>query len=238
MPDTQSALQELVTCNRIVAQEEVVDAFGHVSVRDPLNPERYHLSRSLSPSLVTEADLMEFRLDGEPIDQQDRRMYAERAIHGSLYEARPDVNAVVHNHSLAVIPFGATNTPIRPIYHMATGIGQNVPIWDIRDNFGETNLLVVTMDQGRDLAKAVGDGRVALMRGHGCVVAGPNLQEAVIVSIYLQINAKLQMDAMRLGEVTYLSETEEKLYGEIQFSPLALDRAWGYYCARAGLDVT
>ncbi|MDP6174906.1 MAG: class II aldolase/adducin family protein, partial [Rhodospirillales bacterium] len=189
MPDTQSALQELVTCNRIVAQEEVVDAFGHVSVRDPLNPERYHLSRSLSPSLVTEADLMEFRLDGEPIDQQDRRMYAERAIHGSLYEARPDVNAVVHNHSLAVIPFGATNTPIRPIYHMATGIGQNVPIWDIRDNFGETNLLVVTMDQGRDLAKAVGDGRVALMRGHGCVVAGPNLQEAVIVSIYLQINA-------------------------------------------------
>ncbi len=231
----QATLQELVTSNRIVAREEVVDAFGHVSLRDPTNPERYFLSRSLSPALVTEADLMEFRLDGEPLDQRDRRMYAERAIHGALYEARPDVNAVVHNHSLAVIPFGATNTPIRPIYHMATGIGQNVPIWDIRDNFGETNLLVVTMDQGRDLAKAVGDGRVALMRGHGCVVAGPSLREAVIVSIYLQINAKLQMDAMRMGEVTYLSETEEKLYGEIQFSPLALDRSWGYYRARADL---
>ncbi len=235
MSDLQAAKHELIISNRIVAREEVVDAFGHVSLRDPSNPERYFMSRSLSPALVTEADLMEFRLDGEPVDQRDRRMYAERAIHGALYEARPDVNAVVHNHSLAVIPFGVTNTPIRPIFHMATGIGQAVPIWDIRDNFGETNLLVVTMDQGRDLAKAVGAGRVALMRGHGCVVAGPNLREAVIVSIYLQINAKLQMDAMRMGEVTYLSESEEKLYGEIQFSPLALDRSWEYYRARLDL---
>ena len=119
-------------------------------------------------------------------------MYAERPIHGALYETRPDVQAVVHNHSLAVVPFGVTDTPMRPLFHLARQIiGVQVPVWDIRDRFGDTNMLVVTMDQGRDLAETVGTRRVALMRGHGCVVAGGSVKEAVMASIYLQVNALL-----------------------------------------------
>ncbi len=227
--------RELSIANRILSREDVVDAYGHVSIRHPNDPTRYLLSRSLSPALVTPADLIDFNLEGEPIDAQGRRPYGERAIHGAVYETRADVNAVVHSHSYAVIPYTVTNTQIRPIYHMGSGIGQDIPIWDIRKKFGQTNMLVLTMDQGRDLAKSLGHGRVVLLRGHGCVVVGPNLREAVMVSIYLQINAKLQMDAMRMGEVTYLSPEEESLYSEVHFSPLSMDRAWEYFLDRADL---
>jgi HCOMODA/2-hydroxy-3-carboxy-muconic semialdehyde decarboxylase len=235
MDALSEAKRMAVIANRIVAREEVCDAFGHVSIRDPGNQERYWLARSLSPSLVTEDDLMEYTLDNEPVDQRDRRMYAERPIHGALYETRADVMAVIHNHSHAVIPFGVTDTPIRPLLHVASGIGPEVPIWDIRDNFGDTNMLVTTRDQGLDLAKTVGDKRCALMRGHGCVVCGPTLKEAVIVAVYLQVNANLQTTAMQMGEIRFLSEEEERLFAEIGFSPLALDRAWEYFCARAGM---
>ena len=238
MTNLHSLLKDLVTANRILAQEEVVDAFGHVSLRHPDNPGRYWLSRSRAPELVALDDLMEYTLEGDPIDQKGRPMYAERPIHGAIFEARPDVHAVVHNHSLAVIPFGVTKTPLRPILHLAAVIGQEVPVWDIRERFGDTNMLVTTMDQGRDLAKAVGDGRVALMRGHGCVVAGATLKAAVMASVYLQVNAQLLSESLRLGDVTYLSPGEVEKMSETQLRPLSGDRAWEYWARRSGCEVT
>lgn len=234
MTDLSTNLHDLVTANRILAHESVVDAFGHVSFRDPDNPERYWMSCSRAPELVVAEDLMEYTLEGDPIDQGDRTMYAERPIHGGVYQARPDVQAVIHNHSMAVIPYGVTNTPLRPIFHLAAIIGEQVPVWDIRDVFGDTNMLVTTMEQGRELAKTLGDGRVALMRGHGCVVAGASIKAAVMTSIYLQVNAHLLSESLRLGDVTYLSTGEVEMMGQTQLRPLSGERAWEYWARRSG----
>src|SRR5579859_6034508 len=184
MSRIDEALRDLAIANRILAREDVVDGFGHVSIRHPDEPHRYILSRSRAPGLVTVDDLMVYEIDGAPVDAQGRAMYAERFIHSGLYEARPDVTAVIHNHSLAVIPFAVTGAPIRPLFHMAAVIGEHIPVWDIRHRFGETNLLVTTLEQGRDLARAVAGGAVALMCGHGWVVAAPSLSEAVMSAIY------------------------------------------------------
>ena len=150
----------------------VVDAFGHVSIRHPEAPDRYLMSRARAPECIEVADLMEFTLDGTPIESSGRKAYAERHIHGAIYETNPGVRAVVHNHSPGIIPFGITGTPLRPVMHMCASMGAYVPIWDSRTVFGDTNLLVTNMVMGRDLAAALGHGSVALMRGHGCVVAG------------------------------------------------------------------
>ena len=238
MNDITPSLRQLVAANRILAHEGVVDAFGHVSLRHPENPEHYLLSQSRAPELVAMDDLMEFTLEGDPIDQRRRPMYAERPIHGGVYEARPDVQAVVHNHSPAVIPFGVTGTPLRPIFHLAAIMGEEVPVWDIRDRFGDTNLLVTTMEQGRDLARCVGPGRAALMRGHGCVVAGGSLKEAVMAAIYLQVNARLLLDSLPWGKVTYLSAGEVEKMSATQLLPLSVNRAWEYWSMRAGCEAT
>ncbi len=238
MNDITPSLWQLVAANRILAHEGVVDAFGHVSLRHPENPDRYLLSQSRAPELVGMNDLMEFTLEGDPIDQERRPMYAERPIHGGVYEARPDVQAVVHNHSPAVIPFGVTGTPLRPVFHLAAIMGDEVPVWDIRDRFGNTNLLVTTMEQGRDLARCVGGGRAALMRGHGCVVAGSSLKEAVMAAIYLQVNARLLLDSLPWGNVIYLSAGEVEKMSETQLLPLSVNRAWEYWSMRAGCEAT
>ncbi len=234
MENIVERMRELVFANRILAREGVVDAFGHISMRHPDNPERYFLSRSRAPELITADDIMEFTLDGEAIDGRDRRPYGERPIHGGLYEKRPDVNSVVHNHALELIPFGVTNTRLQPIAHVGSPIGYDVPTWDIRDKFGETDHLVVPMEQGRDLASCLGDGRVALMRGHGGVVAARDVREAVMTAVYLQINARLQLMSMPLGDPKFLTPTEVELCCQRQFSPLGIDRAWEYWCDRAG----
>lgn len=237
MSDLKSLQAELVTANRILAREGVVDTFGHVSLRHPERPDRYFMSRSRAPELVTLEDLMEFELDGTPVDARGRTPYGERFIHAALLEARPEVQSVIHNHSQAVIPFSATKVPLRPLSHVAAVMGNQAPVWDIRDKFGDTDLLVVNMEQGRDLARTVGKGSTALMRGHGCVVAGATVRVAVFTAIYLQVNAQLQMDALRLGEPRYLSPGEVERGGQRQLTPLALDRAWEYWCLRAGMDV-
>lgn len=234
MSANADSLRELVIANRILAHEGVVDAFGHVSLRHPGDPDRYLLSRSRAPELIAEDDLMEFRLDGEAIDLRGRTPYGERMIHGALFETRAEVNAVVHNHSYELIPFGVTNTALRPISHTCAVIGADIPTWDIRDRFGETDHLVTTMEQGRDLADSLGASRVALMRRHGCVVAGRSLKEAVMIAVYLQINAKMQTDAMQMGDPDFLTAKEAELCAGRQFSPLSLDRAWDYWCVRAG----
>ncbi len=236
MTDKNSLFGQLVAANRILAREDVVDAYGHVSVRHPENPSHYVMSRSRSPALVELDDLMEFDLEGKAVDLRGRTPYGERMIHGAIYEARPEINAVVHNHSYAVIPFSLTGAKLRPVVHVASIIGTDVPVWDIRDKFGDTDMLVRTMEQGRDLARATGPCNCALMRGHGAVIAGKTLQEAVMTAIYLQVNAKIQAEAMRLGEPKALTPGEVKRTTETQFSPLSMDRAWEYFCTRAGVD--
>src|SRR5262249_21206203 len=168
-----------------------------------------------------------------PIDPRGRKPYAERFIHGAVYEARPSVQAVVHNHSLSVVPFSVTPTLLSPVMHMCAGIGQCIPTWDSRTRFGDTNLLVTNMDMGRDLAAMLGDRPAILMRGHGCVVAGVSLREVVFNSIYLQVNADLQMKASALGEVTFLSDGEIAAVLRTRNS-FTFERAWEFWCHRAG----
>lgn len=233
MPALNEIFAELVTANRILAREGVVDAFGHVSIRHPESPSRYVMSRARAPECVDVDDLMEFTLDGTPVDPSARKAYAERHIHGAIYETHPAVHAVVHNHSPGVIPFGITGTPLRAVMHMCAAIGVHVPTWDSRTVFGDTNLLVTNMAMARDLAAALGNGSVVLMRGHGCVVAGASLREVVFNSIYLELNADLQMKAASLGPITFLSEGEIAAVAATR-SSFTYERAWEYWCRRAG----
>jgi len=233
MAPAAEAFDELVTANRILAREGVLDAFGHASIRHPDRPDRFYLSRARAPECIEAADLMEFTLDGAAIDPAGRKPYAERFIHGAVYEARPEVHAVVHSHSPSVIPFGVTGTMLRPVMHMCASMGTRVPIWDVRTNFGDTNLLVTDMKMARDLAAALGAGSAALMRGHGCVVAGRSLRETVFNAVYLELNADLQMKASALGDVTFLSDGEVAAVLRTR-SSFTFERAWEFWCRRAG----
>lgn len=225
-------LENLVTANHILANEGVVDAYGHVSIRHPDREDRFLLSCSRSPELVQEQDIMEFELDGTDVNPGDRKPYLERFIHGAIYEKRPEIQSVVHNHAYEVLPFGVTDTPIRPVFHSAGRIGQKIPVWDIRDHFGDTNLLVANHEQGLSLAETLGDNFAVLMRGHGCTVAGITLEEAVLSSIYLMVNARIQMQSMQLGDVKYLSVGEADLNSQYNQPPVATERAWEFLCKR------
>ncbi len=240
MDSMNAALRDLALANRILAHERVVDAFGHVSLRHPQRPDRFFMSRSRAPELVTVDDLMEFELDGTAVDARGRSPYSERFIHGAIYESRADVTSVIHNHSHAIIPYGVTPVRLRPLLHVAASIGEEIPVWDIRNKFGDTNMLVVNMDQGRDLAATLGKNRVALMRGHGCAVAAKTLREAVFCAVYLQVNAQLQTQALMLSDkVEYLSPGELAKAKEMTSQPIGLDRAWEYWSLRAdrsGID--
>ncbi len=229
----EKALRDVVIANRILAHEGVVDAYGHVSVRHPLDPTRYLLSRSRAPELVERGDIVEFDLEGKSVGGDTRAPYLERFIHGAIYEARPDVQAVVHAHAEAVLPFTISATPLRPVVHMASFIGARIPVWDIRDNFGDTNLLVVNTAQGRDLARGLGGERVALMRGHGFVAAGRSLPEAVRIGVYMPVNARVLLDALRLGEVKALSRGEIEAHASMKPDDPAMWRAWEYWAVRA-----
>jgi HCOMODA/2-hydroxy-3-carboxy-muconic semialdehyde decarboxylase len=234
----EAVLGDLVIANRILANEGVIDAFGHVSLRHPARPDRYFLARSRSPELVERGDLMEFDLDNRPIDPGERTLYSERPIHGSIYRARPDVTAVCHNHARSLVPFSVTGVPIRPIWHIAGSIGTEVPIWDVRDEFGDTDLLVTTAALGDSLARKLGPHRACLMRGHGAVVATHDLKATVFVSIYLMVNAALVKEARELGDVTYLSEGEIRLTEQMNFRARSQNRAWEYWARRAGFTTT
>lgn len=237
MSAVSDVIEKLVTANRILARENVVDGFGHVSHRHPTDPERYLLARSRSPELVEVDDILEYTLDGRCIDDKGgMKPYAERFIHGAIFKARPDVMCVVHHHSYAVVPFTASKVPIRPLMHTTAVIGHELPVWDIRETFGpNTNMLVTNMEQGGDLAKRLGNHRAVLMRGHGATHAGATIEDAVISAIYLQVAAQQQRDALLLGgEITYLSKGE--IDGQLtpQVTAVAFPRIWEYFCRRAG----
>ena len=236
MPKVDWIIEELVTANRILAREGIVDSFGHISSRHPDNPQHYLLSRARAPERIEAADIMEFALDGTPVDPQGRAPYLERFIHGALYEARPDVMSVVHHHSESVIPFGATGLKIKPIFHMGASIGHEVPVWDSHDQFGDTSLLVTDMAMGRDLAKSMTSSPTALMRGHGATVVGRNVRHAVYVSIYLEVNARLQKEAMAMGNVKFLHPGEVDKVRE-RTGSYGINRAWENWCGRAGREM-
>jgi HCOMODA/2-hydroxy-3-carboxy-muconic semialdehyde decarboxylase len=235
MSDLGQLVRDLVIANRILASEDVVDAYGHVSVRHPDDPGRYLLARSVAPELVETGDILEFALDGTPTREEPRALYLERFIHGAIYEARPDVRAVVHAHAEGVLPFTITRTPLRPVIHSGSFMGADVPVWDIADHFGDTNLLVANMAQGRDLARCLGGNSVALMRGHGFAAAARSLIEVVRLSVYTPRNARVLLAALALGEVTPLSrgEIDARNAGYRPNSP-ETQRAWVYWARRAG----
>jgi ribulose-5-phosphate 4-epimerase/fuculose-1-phosphate aldolase len=234
LPAHPELLRDLVLSNRILAHEGVMDAFGHVSVRHPDEPDHFIISRSLGPELVTEDDLQVFTLDGQQVGGDSRAPYAERFIHGAVYEARPDVLAVCHNHAPSVIPFSVTGVPLRPIFHVAASIGAEIPVWDIATEFGATDMLVRNVEQGRSLAQALGAQRVALMRGHGSVVAGGDVRALTSTCVYLEQNARLLLQSLALGEVRYLSAGEIEQAGASTGMSLGTERAWGTWCRRVG----
>ena len=208
-PADRGQIEDLIVANRVLVRYGVLDGMGHVSVRHNLDPNRFLLSQSRAPELVTADDVLEYDLNGVAVDLNGRPQYSERYIHAEIYKARPDVNAVVHNHSPAVIPFGVSDVPLRPIYHMASHMKEGIPVFEIRDDFGITNMLVNSAERGQSLAKALGDNASILMRGHGIAVTGPALPYAVGRSIYTQINADLQLKAISLGgSVNYLDPGE------------------------------
>jgi ribulose-5-phosphate 4-epimerase/fuculose-1-phosphate aldolase len=233
MANPDPIVEELVTANRILANEGIVDSFGHVSVRHPKRADRYLLSRARAPERIEAGDIMEFTLEGEPVDARGRKPYLERFIHGAIYEARRDVMSVVHNHSPSTIPFGITGKKLRPLLHICASIGHKVPLWDSHDKFGDTGLLVENMAMGRDLAKRMGKGRTALMRGHGAMIAAHSIRQAIWIAIYLEVNAKLQMAAMAMGPIKFLTSGEVDLIIQ-RTGPYAFNRAWENWCSRAG----
>jgi HCOMODA/2-hydroxy-3-carboxy-muconic semialdehyde decarboxylase len=225
-------IEDLVAANRILAQEGVLDAQGHVSIRHPANPNRYLMSRSLAPILVTADDIMEYDLASNPIDAKGRSSVLERFIHCEIYKARPDVKAVIHSHSPTVVPFSVTQVPLRPIIHVASFLWVGVPVFEIRDAGGPaTTLLVTNAALGKALAQTLGDKPVALMRGHGNVVVGPDVQLAVRYALYTELNAKLQAIAIGLGgPITYISAEEGAARDK---RPADLARAWDLWKKKA-----
>ena len=219
-------IDDLVRANRILYERGVVDGFGHVSVRDAHDRERFLLARNMAPALVTADDIMTFALDGTTIGDDHRTPYLERFIHGSIYRARPDVGAVVHSHSPSIIPFGVVaGAELRAVYHMCSFLRGPAPVFEIRDAAGPDNdLMVRDAALGDALARTLGSGSVVLMRGHGSTTAGRDVREAVFRAVYAESNARIQAEAMRLGTVTYLSDEESARASETNRGHVA--RAW------------
>jgi HCOMODA/2-hydroxy-3-carboxy-muconic semialdehyde decarboxylase len=233
--DLGSLLGELVTANHILACEDVLDAFGHLSLRHPERPDRFFIARARAPTMVERDDIIEFNLDGTPANPPlAHPAYSERIIHGAIFQARPDVHAVCHHHASSVMPFCVSGVPLIPVFHVGATIGHAVPFWDSRDAFGDTNLLVASAEEGASLARALGDNWVVLMRRHGATVAGRSLRECVFRSVYLKQNADMQLRAAALGAISPLTTREIALAGEMNLRPAILARAWEYWTARAG----
>jgi ribulose-5-phosphate 4-epimerase/fuculose-1-phosphate aldolase len=220
---------EIALANRILAARNIVDGYGHVSRRCPDNPDRFLIARSMAPALVRPEDVVELNLDGTAVAPNPPPLYLERFIHGEIYRSRPDVMAVVHHHAPSVIPFGVTRTALRPLYHMSGFLGLGTPVFDIRCEAGETDMLVSTPELGAAHARCLGRCGATLMRGHGATVVGTSIQQAVYRCVYMELNARLQTDAMRLGDVQYLSDEEARLAVETNDKQLA--RPWALWSA-------
>jgi ribulose-5-phosphate 4-epimerase/fuculose-1-phosphate aldolase len=232
VPGADAALiEDIVTGSRVLADFGVLDGFGHVSARHPANPNRFLMSRSLAPALVTANDIMEFDLDGNAVDARGRSLFLERFIHSEIYRARPDVMSVVHTHSSGVIPYTISQVPLRAVFHNAAFLAAGAPVWDIRKDFGETDMLVRDAAIGKDLALTLGDKSVVLMRGHGDVTVGPSVKLAVFRAYYTDVNARLQSQAIALGsEPSYLTPGEGAKADAVNLA--IIDRIWNLWKMR------
>jgi ribulose-5-phosphate 4-epimerase/fuculose-1-phosphate aldolase len=231
----RKVLEEFAAASRILADQGVVDAFGHVSMRHPDDPNRFLMARAVAPALVTADDIMEFDLDSTPCEDRGRSGFLERFIHGQILKARPDVMSVVHSHSQSVIPFGLVATPLRAMFHNAAFLAQGVPVFDISKNFGATDMLVGNNDKGIDLAKTLGDKPVVLMRAHGSVAVGPSLPVAIFRAVYTEVSARMQTAATLVGgggPIAALSKEEGVLADAVNLG--AASRAWEVWKRRVG----
>lgn len=229
---------ELVIANRIIGHEDIADAMGHVSVRHPARPDRFLMSWSRSPELVSKDDIIELDLEGNTVGGESRPPYRERFIHAAIYEHRPDVTAVLHAHTEEFLPFSVTGEPLRPLITSASSMGADIPIWDIAHNFGpDTSMLVENIEQGRDLARCLGANSLALMAGHGIAAASDSLLELLRIVIFARRNAWVQMEAMRFGrKIRFLSrgEIDARKGGYFSTDSHGYYRAWEYWARRAG----
>ena len=236
VPLTLNQAKEVIArANRMIANEGVLDAFGHVTMRHPTDPNRYLMSRSRGPELVQPEDIQEFTLDSQIIKPIEARLYGERVIHGEIYKARPEVNAVCHHHAPSILPFCISGMELKPVYHLGATLGPAVPFWDSRDDFGDTTLIVAKPEEGASLAKALGPNWIVLMRRHGATVAGTSLEELTFRTIYTARNAAMQIEAHNLGHVSPLTAAETELAGEKIQS--ILNRAPGNDAPLGGLKV-
>jgi ribulose-5-phosphate 4-epimerase/fuculose-1-phosphate aldolase len=225
-------IDKVVIANRILYDQGVVDGLGHVSARHNSDPNQFLLSCNRAPGLVRHADVLCYDLDGNTVSPTTERSYLERFIHGEIYRARPDVMSVVHSHSPSVIPFGVTGNRLRPIFHMAGFLGSGSTIFDIRQDFGETDMLIRNNEMGKALAQSLGQCTCVLMRGHGSTVVGSSVEQAVYRAIYAEVNAKLQSQALGLGEVTYLTAQEADLAAAANDTQIG--RSWDLWRRRIG----
>ena len=233
MPNKLDAAREvLARANRMIANEGVLDAFGHVTMRHPTDPDRYLMSYSRGPELVQPEDILEFTLDSQIVKPVEMRLYGERVIHGEIYKARPEVNAVCHHHALSILPFCISGAELKPVYHLGATIGEKAPFWDARDEFGDTSLIVAKPEEGASLARALGPHWIVLMRRHGATVAGKTLEELTFRTIYTARNAAMQIQAHTLGHVSPLNAAETALAGEYNLRPGPVARAWEYWSVR------
>lgn len=227
----EEAIEQCVLANRILANEGVVDGFGHIGVRNPRNKETFFQSRSLSPEFVTKDDILEIDLDGNLVTKTEMKPYGERVIHSAIMKARADVNATFHGHPHSVIPFSSTGIPIRPIAHFGCMFYEGIPVYDDYDV--SSGMLIASPEEGERVARVMDQARALLLRDHGCVVVGESVQSMVMASIFLRDNAAIQLDALRLGQPKYLSYEEGRQASKAMGSALALDRAWTYWVERA-----
>jgi 3-hydroxy-2-methylpyridine-4,5-dicarboxylate 4-decarboxylase len=231
MSDSETKLvEELVTANRILANEGIIDVFGHISVRSARNPQEFLLSCSRSPQAVTARDIMRYRLDGSPVTKTNERHYAERVIHAAILEARPDVHSVCHTHSDGILPFAASGETIRPVIHSGAIFWDGVGWFEKYDRDG--NLLVASASEGKALAASLGSRRAVVLKSHGCVIVGKSVAAAVLAAIHLDQNARVQLETKRLGKTLFIGSQEARRGAAVFESPLALERAWGYWLAR------
>ena len=231
MDESPVLIEDLVAANRILAMHGVLDAYGHVSVRSARGQATFLMSRSLAPQLVSAADIQRYDAESEPIGDT-RKPYLERFLHGEVYRQRPDVIAVVHSHSESVIPFGISQTRLRPVYHMASFLWSGVPVFDIRHERDENDLLIRDPKLGKAMARKLGACSCVLMRGHGMTVVGTSLPEVVFRAVYTEVNAKLQMNAARLeGPLEFLSDEEGRRATETNRS--TLERPWELWKKKA-----
>ena len=230
-PVDRMVLEDLASASRILVDQNVFDAAGHVSMRHPRQVDRFLMSRSLAPALVTADDIMEFSLDCEACDARWQTPFIERYLHGEIYKKRPDVMAIAHGHSPSVIPFGLVATPMRATYHNAAFLAAGVPVFDIRDRFGVTDIVISGSERGAALADALADKAVVLLRAHGFVAVGPSLETAVFRAVFTEINARVQLQAEALGgPIAALDEEEGRKADAINLATVS--RSWDLWKQR------